>query len=94
MPTIRFNFDPVKDELNVSKHGISLQMAAAVYLSPHKLTLKSPRAGQERLMDVAEFNSRVMILVYVDRGQEIRFISLRYASKQERSLYDDWQINN
>ena len=94
MTPYSFNFDPDKDALNVSKHGLSLKEGEKVFLSPQKLTLMSPRADESRLMDVAVVNRRVMILVYVERVNEIRFISLRYASKQERVLYDQWQNNN
>jgi hypothetical protein len=91
MQNLKFNFDHLKDLLNTSKHGLSLKEGAGVYLSENKLTLSSPRAGEDRLMDVALLGHRVLILVYVERGHEVRFISLRHASKQERLLYEQWK---
>ena len=38
-------------------------------------------------MDVAQVAQQTLVLVYVLRGNEVRFISLRFASKQERGLY-------
>ena len=82
-----FTFDPEKDRRNRLKHGLSLLEGVGVYLSPDKLTLTSLRKGEERLMDVAEVAQQTFVLVYVHRDKEVRFISLRFASKQERGLY-------
>ena len=82
-----FTFDPEKDRRNRLKHGLSLLEGVGVYLSPDKLTLTSSKKGEERLMDVAEVAQQTFVLVYVHRDKEVRFISLRFASKQERGLY-------
>ena len=91
---MRFTFDPNKDNANIEKHGLSLADAPLVFNAPDKLTLVSPRAGEARLMDVAlvEVAGVVLVLVYVLRkADEVRAISLRRASKQERTLYADHQ---
>ena len=62
--------------------------------APDKLTLESPRGTEARFMDVAlvEVAGVVLVLVYVLRHpNNVRAISLRRASKQERQLYDHWQ---
>ena len=82
-----FTFDPEKDRRNRLKHGLSLLEGVGVYLSPDKLTLTSSRKGEERLMDVAKVAQQIFVLFYVQRDKEVRFISLRFASKQERGLY-------
>ena len=89
-----FTFDPAKDLRNVLKHGLSLRSGSAIYLSSDKLTLTSSRFGEERLMDVAEVGQKVWVLVYVEREEIVRFISLRFASKQERGLYAKWKNEN
>jgi uncharacterized DUF497 family protein len=91
---MRFTFDPRKDAANFAKHGLSLADAPLVFEAPDKLTLESPRADEPRLMDVAlvAVAGVVLVLVYVLRGvDEVRAISLRRASKQERTLYANWQ---
>ena len=90
----RFTFDPAKDNANIVKHGLSLADAPLVFNATDKLTLKSPRKSEARLMDVAmvELAGVVLVLVYVLReANEVRAISLRRASKQERKLYENWQ---
>ena len=76
------------------KHGLSLADAPLVFNAPDKLTLESPKADEARLMDVAmvEVAGVVLALVYVLRELgEVRSISLRRASKQERTLYANYQ---
>ncbi|OGB54338.1 MAG: hypothetical protein A2503_01300 [Burkholderiales bacterium RIFOXYD12_FULL_59_19] len=87
---MKLTFDPDKDATNVTKHGLSLADALLVFDAPNKLTLVSTRQDEARLMDIAmvEVAGVVLVLVYVMRQpDEVRAISLRRASKQERTLY-------
>ena len=87
---MQFIFDPSKDELNIRKHGISLDQASVVFNPPHKITLSSVREGEDRLVDITlvEMHGVVLVLVYVIRNEDtVRPISLRRASKAERTLY-------
>lgn len=91
---MHFTFDPNKDAANIAKHGLSLVDAPMVFNALDKLTLESVRATETRLMDIAlvEVAGVVLVLVYVHREpNEVRAISLRRASKQERTLYASWQ---
>jgi hypothetical protein len=94
---MQFIFDPLKDELNVRKHGISLDQASVVFSHPNKITLSSVRQGEDRLMDIAlvEIHGVVLVMVYVIRSEDtVRPISLRRASRAERTLYANWiEIN-
>ena len=87
---MQFIFDPIKDELNVRKHGISLDQASVIFNHPNKITLRSVREGENRLVDITlvEIHGVVLVLVYVIRNEDtVRPISLRRASKAERTLY-------
>jgi uncharacterized DUF497 family protein len=87
---MQFTFDPLKDAANILKHGLSLSDAPLVFNAVNKLTIESARADEARLMDVAmvEMAGVVLVLVYVLREpNQVRVISLRRASKQERRLY-------
>lgn len=90
---MEIEFDPDKDAANLAKHGLSLADAGLVYGAANKLTLASSRAAEARKLDVAlvEIAGVVLALVYVERGDVVRAISLRRASKQERRLYETWQ---
>lgn len=87
---MKLTFDPDKDATNIIKHGLSLADALLVFDAPNKLTLQSTRQDEARLMDIAmvEVAGLILVLVYVMRQpDEVRAISLRRASKQERTLY-------
>ena len=87
---MKLTYDPNKDAANIIKHGLSLADALMVFEAPEKLTLKSPKGDEDRLMDVAmvAVAGVLLALVYVMRDpDEVRAISLRRASKQERTLY-------
>ena len=94
---MQFIFDPSKDELNIRKHGISLDQASVVFNHPNKITLTSVREGEDRLVDITlvEIHGVVLVLVYVIRGEDtVRPISLRRASRAERTLYaNSTQVN-
>jgi len=85
-----FTFDPRKDTANILKHGISLSDAPLVFNAPDKLTLVSKRNEESRWVDLAmvEVAGVVLVLIYVMcKPNEVRAISLRRASKKERTLY-------
>jgi uncharacterized DUF497 family protein len=87
---VQFTFDPRKDAANIIKHGLSLSDAPLVFNAPNKLTIESARSNEARLMDLAmvEVAGVVLVLVYVLREPNaVRAISLRRASKEERTLY-------
>ena len=72
------------------KGWLSHADATLVFNAVKKFTIESTRADEVRLMDMAmvEVAGVVLVLVYVLREpNEVRAISLRRASKQERTLY-------
>ena len=83
-------FDEQKRQSNLEKHGLDLADAGLVYDAPNKITLVSPRHGEARKQDIAlvEVIGVVLALVYVERGEEVRAISLRRASRLERKIYE------
>lgn len=88
-------YDETKRASNLVKHGLDFLDAALVYDSPNKITLESSRGDEPRLMDIAlvEIMGVVLALVYVERDETIRAISLRRASKAERKLYGNAKQN-
>jgi len=65
--------------------------AALVFNAPDKLTLESATASEARLMKIALVKGTGVVLVYMLRKRnEVRSMSLRRASKYERSLSARW----
>ena len=84
-----FEWDPLKDEINKEKHGVSFAEASEIFASP---TVSAPDDrfpyGEERWITVGESSrGHVLILVHTQRGPRIRIISARSANKKERVAF-------
>ena len=82
-------WDEKKREINLKKHDLDFAAAYLVYDNPQKVTVSVIRNNEDRNMDVALVSlfDRVLAFVYVVRGEDIRAISLRPASREEREFY-------
>lgn len=85
-----FVWDEGKRAANLQKHGLDFVDASLVYDNPGKLTFSSARKDEDRSLDIAmvEVAGRVLTLIYVERGADIRVISFRTASRRERKIYE------
>jgi uncharacterized DUF497 family protein len=82
-----YEWDELNRLTNLSQHGLDFHNAWRVYEHTYKLTLQSPYPHEQRLIDIADVNGRVLLLVYTTRGATIRCISFCYAKRKERRLY-------
>jgi uncharacterized DUF497 family protein len=84
-----FVWDEAKRKSNLNKHGLDFNDAHLVYDNLDKCTYDSSRAGERRLMDlaVAVIRGRLLALIYTERGDDVRVISFRPASREEREQY-------
>lgn len=82
-------FDPDKDAGNRAKHGISLAEADFLVWDA-ALTWRDTRKDyrEPRQVALAPLGSRLYCVVYVDRGDERRVISLRKANQREFDRYE------
>jgi len=85
---VQFEWDEKKRKSNLESKGLDFRQAWRVYESPDKVTLKSPYPDEERLIDMAELEGKVALLVYTYRDHNVRCISFRYAKTKERRIYD------
>jgi hypothetical protein len=85
-----FVWDETKRQSNLKKHGLDFRDAHLVYDNPDKCTYDSSRADERRLMDiaVAVIRGRLLALIYTERGDDVRVISFRPASQEEREQYE------
>jgi hypothetical protein len=85
-----FVWDEEKRKSNLSKHGLDFNDAHLVYDNPYKCTYDSSRSGERRWMDiaVAVIRGRLLSLIYTERGKDVRVISFRPASREEREQYE------
>jgi uncharacterized DUF497 family protein len=85
-----FVWDEAKPKTNLNKHGLDFRDAHLVYDNPNKCTYDSSREGERRWMDIAMavIRGRLLALIYTKRGNDVRVISFRSASREEREQYE------
>jgi uncharacterized DUF497 family protein len=88
---MKITCDPAKAESNFRKHKIRFSDAEAVLFDPMALTIEDETAeSEERFVSVgANALSRVVVVVYTYRGEDIRLISARRATRRERKAYEE-----
>ena len=86
------SFDPAKDVGNAAKHGVSMALAEEIDWS-EVLCAPDTRAdyGELREIGFALIGERLYVVVFVQRGDVMRIISLRKANSREVKLYVDAQ---
>jgi uncharacterized DUF497 family protein len=84
----RFELDDRKAASNLRKHGVSFELARAVFDDPRKierLDLDEPDGDRYLLTGLA--GARLLTVVFVERGTRIRIISARKATMHEQDDY-------
>jgi hypothetical protein len=86
---VAFEWDPKKAASNFKKHGIDFADAATVFGDELGVTIPDPHAAEERFVTIgADALGRLLVVVYVWRGETIRIISARRATRRERKEYE------
>ncbi|THJ20518.1 MAG: BrnT family toxin [Nitrospira sp. CG24E] len=86
-----YEWDPEKATENLRKHKVSFAEAASVFLDPLALTFSDPDHSQEedRAITIgSSSNQRVLFVSHCERGDRIRIISARKATRKERVQYE------
>ncbi len=83
-------FDPEKNAANIAKHGVSLADGDGVLLDPLAVSIEDSAALDELRWITVGANSlgSLMVVVWTERGEEIRLISVRPATPKERRAYE------
>jgi len=89
---MRFEWDKNKAESNFLKHGITFEEAVTIFADPYLLFTKDSRHSEqeEREWAIGESESvSMLVIVFTMRGENIRIISARKATKRERKSYEE-----
>ncbi len=85
---MKITFDPAKDATNLIKHGVSLFDAAHIdWDTLWAIADTRQDYGEVRMMGYALIKTRLHNVVFTDRVDERRIISLRKANKREVQNY-------
>ena len=82
-------FDPKKASSNLKKHAVDFDEAASALLDPFALVMDDPDALDEQRLVLLGMSQQVRLLLvcYTFRGEIIRLISARCATKHEERTY-------
>ena len=84
-----FEWDKTKAKQNQEKHGVSFADTFAVFEDAGALTLDQVVSGEERHITIGmDAFGRVLVVVYLWRGDRIRIISARKATRSEVRQYE------
>jgi hypothetical protein len=77
---------------NEARHGVSFDEAATAFGDPLSLTISDLDHSdeEERFILVGEsYAGRLVVVAHMERGERIRIISARLATKGERYSYEN-----
>ena len=89
---LQFEWDARKEVLNRKKHGISFEEAATAFGDPRSVTVPDPEHSrdEERFVLLGlSYRGRLLVVVHTERGENLRIISARKASKREGRQYGE-----
>lgn len=89
---LNFEWDEEKAGANLKKHRVGFDEATTVFVDPFSITISDPvhSVDEQRHIDLGcSDKNRVLVVVYTERGSNIRIISCRKATSAERTLYEE-----
>lgn len=92
IPTMKFEWDTGKAEMNLKKHKVAFTEATAVFADTLGITIYDPdhSKDEERYITIGHSHlGRTLIVAHTDRGDRIRIISARELTKTERKAYEE-----
>jgi uncharacterized protein len=88
---MEFEWNPDKASSNYEKHNVSFEEAATVFDDSLSVTFPDPdhsiRESRYVIIGLSRFG-QLLIVAHTDRGEKIRIISARKATRQERKFYE------
>ena len=87
-----FDWDPIKNNVNINKHGISFKEAASVFFDEHAIYFDDERHTQNENRFIVIGKSKIARLLYAcycyrESDTIIRIISARKATENETIFY-------
>lgn len=87
-----FEWDPRKAAANERKHAVTFDEAAAAFADPFGIVVDDPRHSVDEMRVVLlghSESSRLLAVMFTERGDRIRLISARKATRREHHQYEE-----
>ena len=82
-----YEWDEAKRRGNIAKHGIDFESVDLFDWTTVRYE-RSMRHGEERVLALGYIGDRLHAVVYINRGENARIISMRKAKRKEMNRYD------
>jgi hypothetical protein len=89
---MKFEWDEVKAEANLGKHGVSFEEAQTVFDDPLYVDFYDPdhSSDEHRYIIIGRSRQgRLLLVAYTGRGSVTRLISAREVTPAERKAYEE-----
>ena len=84
-----FEWDHKKAESNLKKHGVDFADAVSIFDDLNAITIEETHEQEQRFVSIGiDCFARMLVVVYTWRGEIIRIISARKATKREQKYYE------
>jgi hypothetical protein len=83
-----FEWDADKATANAAKHGVTFDEAVTVFLDLDYLLVRDALAPERFVAIGMSSQVRVLFVVHCERGEKLRIISARRATRRERETYE------
>jgi uncharacterized protein len=86
-----FEWDDEKATSNLKKHGVGFDEAKSVFEDDFAVTFFDERYSKDEQREITIGRSktaRLLLVVHTERGENIRIISVRKATKHEQKIYE------
>ena len=87
---MNYQWDRNKANSNLQKHDIDFADAATVFSDDFALTIEDDNPDEDRFITIGmDALGRMLVVVFTWRGEDIRLISARKATRQEQKQYEE-----
>ena len=83
-----FEFDSLKSQSNLKKHGIDFVEAQLLWLDPYLLEIPAKTVDEPRYLMIGKILDKHWSAVVTYRDESIRIISVRRARIEEVEIYE------
>jgi uncharacterized DUF497 family protein len=85
-----YQWDDVKNRLNIKKHGLNFEDAELVFSGPC-VTFEDDRFdyGEDRLITLGLLEGRLVVIAHAPFDEGTRIISMRKGNRREKKIYQE-----
>ena len=85
---MNFDWDEKKNDINVRKHGIDFNDVKEIFQNVRMTAVDDRREyGETRKISIGLIGNCICVVVYTERADNIRIISVRKANQRERRKF-------